>query len=288
MSTNDTSPLTGVVVVAVVLLVVFGGLGVILSYKQVPEGHVGVEKEWGAVTGTQYDSGPHWIVPVQDGVQHIEVRPRTYTSSVDVTTLNGTTFNVSYTIRYRVNRDEASKFVEQWNNIGQFEQRLIDPTVEDRMRKEGAGIQSSVVYTQEGRQELTVAAEEKLLEQFSDEAAVLEAVQVTNVGIPRDYQSALNDKEIAKQQVQKEQYNVQVERKKAEQKEIQAEADARVIEIKGEALRDNPIVLRQRYIDAIDSTDKVIIGGSDGSNIILDATGESTNSTSGPSGPGGN
>jgi regulator of protease activity HflC (stomatin/prohibitin superfamily) len=265
----SNSALGKALAVGLALAVATGFIAVIFSYEQVGEGHVGVEKEWGAVTGAVHPAGPNWVAPWV-GVQNVEIRPRTYTSSVDVTTLNGTTFNVSYVIRYRVVDSRAAEFVKQWNQIEQAEQRLIDPTVEDRMRKEGAGIRSSVIYTEDGRNMLATAAQEKLSEAFDGEALVLEAVQITNVGIPGNYQRALNEKEIAKQNVQKEKYNVEKQRQIARQKEIDAEADARVIEITGEALRANPIVLQQREIDAIKPTDKVIIGSGNGG-IIIDA-----------------
>jgi hypothetical protein len=49
------------VALGVVLLLVFSLVGVSLSYKQVPECHVGVQKDWGAVNGNTLDSGANWI-----------------------------------------------------------------------------------------------------------------------------------------------------------------------------------------------------------------------------------
>ena len=259
------------VVTAVVAgLLVTGLVSVAFSYEQVGEGHVGVVKKFGKVTGEELQPGPHFISPLK-GTQGVEIRPRTYKGTVDVTTLNGTTFDVQYVVRYRVNPGNATTFVVEWNNIGQVEQRLINPTVEDRLRKEGAGIKSSVIFTQDGRERLTVAARERLSSEFSDEAMTLEAVQITNVGIPNDYQRALNEKEIAKQQVQKEQYNIQKEQAKKEQKIIQAEATAESNRIIAESLTRE--VLVDKYIDKLDETDTVYIPvGDDGLPRFVNAT----------------
>jgi regulator of protease activity HflC (stomatin/prohibitin superfamily) len=268
--------------VLVVVGLLFGG------YHQVPEGHVGVKKSFGAVTGDELSPGAHIIVPVKDSVQDVEIRPRTYTmantqgegdrpsraDAVTVQTINGTTVEIDITVRYRVQQDGPSTFVTEWRTVGQAEQRLIRPSIRSRLRDEAAGIQTSEIYTSSGRERLGSAAQEKLESAFESEALVLEEVQVRDVDLPGSYDEALNEKEIAKQRVQKKEFEIQQARKEKERQEIRAEADARVIEIRGRALRDNPIVLKQQYVESIDPSDKVILAtDSDGTPIILQTDG---------------
>jgi len=268
------------------LLVVLGLL--LGGYHQVPEGHVGVKKSFGAVTGDELAPGAHLIVPVKDSVQDVEIRPRTYTmantkgegdrpgraDAVTVQTVNGTTVRIDITVRYRVQQSNPSKFVTEWRTVGQAEQRLIRPSIRSRLRDEAAGIQTSEIYTSDGRERLGTAAQEKLESAFASEALVLEEVQVRDVDLPSSYDEALNEKEIAKQRVQKKEFEIQQARKEKERQEIRAEADARVIEIRGRALRENPIVLKQQYIKSIDASDKVILATDrDGTPIILQTDG---------------
>lgn len=268
------------------LLVVLGLL--LGGYHQVPEGHVGVQKSFGAVTGDELAPGAHLIVPVKDSVQDVEIRPRTYTmantrgegdragraDAVTVQTVNGTTVEIDITVRYRVEQSNPSRFVTEWRTVEQAEQRLIRPSIRSRLRDEAAGIQTSEIYTSDGRERLGTAAQEKLESAFESEALVLEEVQVRDVDLPSSYDEALNEKEIAKQRVQKKEFEIQQARKDKEQQEIRAEADARVIEIRGRALRDNPIVLKQQYVKSIDASDKVILATDrDGTPIILQTDG---------------
>jgi len=44
----------------IVLLAAIGGVA---AYEQVGEGHVGVERVFGDVTGNTYGPGPHFIAP---------------------------------------------------------------------------------------------------------------------------------------------------------------------------------------------------------------------------------
>jgi len=191
--------------------------------------------------------------------------------AIQVQSVNGTTHRVDVTIRYRIDADRADTFVTEWHRLKQAEERLIRPTVRSQMRDEAAAIPTNLIYKAEGRERLAQSAYDALESEFRDEALVLEAVQVREVSIPADYQKELNKREVAKAEVKRRQHEVQVEQQEAERKRIEAEANARVIEIEGQAIRDNPEILTLRYIEAIKDTDKVIIGGSN-SAFILDAT----------------
>ncbi|MFB6298163.1 MAG: prohibitin family protein [Salinirussus sp.] len=275
------SLLRPVAVVFVVLLVALVFLG---GYHQVPEGHVGVQKSFGDVTGTELSPGAHLIVPIKDSVQDVEIRPRTYTmantqgegempersDAVTVQTINGTTVDIDITVRYEVSAENASSFVTTWSTLQQAEQRLIRPSIRSRLRTEAAGIQTSQIYTSGGRQRLSRAAQTELESSFEQQPLVLQEVQVREVDLPDTYDQALNDKEIAKQRVQQKEFEIQQARKEKQRQEIRAEADARVIEIRGRALRQNPIVLKQQYVKSIDASDKVVLATDrDGTPIIL-------------------
>jgi regulator of protease activity HflC (stomatin/prohibitin superfamily) len=276
---------------AAVLIVVLGVAALLLGgYHQVPEGHVGVQKSFGAVTGEEPQPGAHIIIPVKDSIQDVEVRPRTYTmansagegdrasrsDAVTVQTINGTTVDIDITVRYKVDEADASGFVTEWRTVDQAEERLIRPSVRSQLRDEAAGIQTSEIYTNDGRERLSEAAQQKLESAFEGEALVLEEVQVRDVDLPDSYDQALNDKEIAKQRVEQKEFEIQQAERDKERQEVQAEADARVIEIRGQALQENPVVLRQQYIRSIDESDKVILATDESGTPIILQTGATT------------
>lgn len=276
--------------VGIVLLVVISGIGTVLAYEQVPEGHEGVTTEWGAVTGETLESGAHWKTPIAQNVQSVETRPRTYTMSqsqgegqrsqadaISVKTVNGTTVQVDVTVRYRINSSEADDFVRDWNNEDQMEERLIRPTIRSDLRDEASDIQTSDIYTREGREALTETAQESLHGEFSDEPIVLEEVQIRNIDLPDSIDARLDEKEEAKQQVEIEQEKVKQEEARAEQRIVQANAEKEEIEIRGEALRENPIVLEARMIDAYDEGTVFVTEG--GQEIIIQAPDNTTQVT---------
>lgn len=276
--------------IGVLGLIIIGAavVGGALMYEEVDEGYVGVEWYLGDVTETTYQPGPHFIHPLA-GIQWVEVRPRTYTMSdssgegekaqrqdaIVVQSVNGTTHRVDVTIRYRIHEESANQFVSEWHDEEQMERRLIRPTVRSQMRDEAAAIPTGIIYQATGRERLAEAARESLESEFSDQPIVLEAVQVRDVTLPSDYAQELEQREVAKAEIERREHEVEVERREAERKRIEAEANAEVIRVEGEAIRNNPEVLKLREIEAIKPTDKVIIGGG-GGGIIVDVGGTST------------
>ncbi|AGM11245.1 lipoprotein [Haloarcula hispanica tailed virus 2] len=280
---------------ALVPIVVLALIGGVMAYHQVPEGHAGVEKEWGAVTGTIDSPGATFKIPVAQSIQNVETRPRTYTMAQDigegnkkeadavaVKTVNGSTVKVDITVRYRIDPERADQFVSEWNNEKQMEQRLIRPTIRTQLRDEASSLQTTgpgSIYTQEGRAALERTAIEALRDEFEGQPIILEAVQIRNIDLPDEIDETLDEKEQAKQQVEVEKQKVKQEEAKAEQKRIQAEADADVIRIKGEALRENEIVLKDRYIDALRNGETIYVVPDDGGAPVLLEASSQGNST---------
>ncbi|AGM11526.1 lipoprotein [Halogranum tailed virus 1] len=273
--------------VGMALLVFFSMIGGVLAYEQIPEGHVGVEKDWGAVNGDTLQSGANWIVPVMQSSQSVETRARTYTMSatqgegekargdaIDVKTADGNSVKVDITVRYRIEGDKADQFVSDWNNEEQMERRLIRPTIRTVLRDEASGLSTTgdgAIYTQDGRAALEDTARAALEKDFEGEPIVLEAVQIRNIELPSSIDQTLNEKEQAKQQVEVEKQKVQqAEQEKqrriveaeaeAEEVRIAAEADADATRIRGEALAEYPIVLDQQYIDALKEGNTIYVG----------------------------
>jgi len=282
--------------VGVALLMVFSLVGVALAYEQVPEGNQGVQKNWGAVTGNTLEPGANWIIPVMQSVQNVEVRPRTYTmtnsagegarqdaDAVTVKTINGSSVDVSITVRYTINDADADQFVQDWNNEEQMETRLIRPTVKNNLQDEGSSLQTTgdgSIYTNEGREALRSTTKTALETEVEDQPITIEAVQIRSIDLPKSIDETLDEKESAKQQVQVEKEKVKQEEARAEQEIVRAEADAEAIEIRGEALEENEVVLRQQYIDALKEGETIYVPTGDGSGVTLTReTGSDSNST---------
>lgn len=279
MSSNSSagSALVGATVVGIAALIIILLVTLLLGigpWVTVPEGNVGVQTEKQAATGDVYEPGWHLQLPIVQGYEEVETRPR-ITSMQDrdddaiyVITHDGQDVWVDVTVRYRVDPDNAVEFYREYRNHGQAIDRVIDPTVRSDLRDEASDLSAREIITRDGRLALEEAAEDALRENFQGTGLTLEAVQVRGVDLNEEFSAELEQ--------------IEIEETRAEQRLIEAEgiAEAEIAEAEGAAeayeIRDEALteaVLQEHYIDQIDES-TIIIEGDGGTPVILNLDGD--------------
>lgn len=260
----------GVIVLIVGVLAVGVGLA---AHIGVDEGHVAVHTDKGAATGEVYEPGWHFINPVTQGAHQVETRPRTVTYNGDdrvyIISKDGQDVFADVTIRYSVESDKAVTFFREYRNHGQARDRLIEPTVRSELRDEGSALAVRTLITQDGRETLEGTLSEALRENFEGTGLTLEAVQLRNTEPNQEFSKQLENIEI--ENARAERRVIEAE-SKAEAEVRAAEGDAEAHRIRNDALTEK--VLSDKYLDTIDSSDKVILAtDGDGTPVILNADG---------------
>lgn len=262
----------GVAVAVVLVFVLFISLYGVAS---VDEGERGVEKTQGAVTGEVYDPGWHVLVPLYQSVEYIEVRPQSYTMSGDVfdgdvdeedaitfRSADQQEIGADITVRYQVDEDRVDAFHTDWNTISQFEQRLLRPETIDTVAREGSGFNATIANSEEGREEIGDVVAASLSEEAPDYVTI-SSVQVRDIHLDPEFQSALEDVEIAQQEAEAERTRAQGD---ADAERIRAEGDADAFEIRNRQLTEEVLALEQ--IQAYDAGTVFVID--DDQQVLLD------------------
>jgi regulator of protease activity HflC (stomatin/prohibitin superfamily) len=257
------------------------------AFEQVSEGNVGVITEKGKVTGEILQPGWHIINPVTQDAKTLSVRPKQYTMSkqsgegqrasrndqVDVLTNDGLNVGIDITIRYEIQSDKADTFYTEYRGQQRAETRLIRPTIRAELRTEGGAIDTNNIYTKSGQEKLKRAVTDVLEDEFEGTGLKLKATQIRAVDLPRQYQNSIEQKVVERQKVQQKRAEINRTRLEKERKRIEAEASAEQINIRGEALRENKIVLRQRRIEALKEAETIYVP-SDGVALTEEADGQ--------------
>lgn len=260
-------------VVLVVLLIT--SIFYVWGLNEINEGHVGVETDRGAATGEVHDPGWQWVNPVTSDVKEIETRPNTVNmigdNEVTVVTEDGQDVFVDVTVRYSVNESEAVTFYSEYNSHSQAQDRLIKPTVRSDLRDEASSIPVRDVITKEGRQSLEETVTEALEQNLAGSGLELEAVQVRDVQPNEEYSNQLEQVQIEK--TERERKIVEAEADADAQRE-RAQGDADANQIRDESITDD--VLKDKWLDQIDDSDKVIITDGSGEDMIINTDNETS------------
>lgn len=253
------------------IAVAFMILGLV-SFTSVNEGNVKVVTNQGSVTGEVLGPGWYFINPLTESTNSLSVRPQEYTMSetsgegnlerndqVDVLTADGLQVGVDITVRYALEPNKADILYSDYRTLTRAESRLIRPSIRSELRTEAGSINTTEIYTKEGQERLRQATRGVLDNEFNGTGLQLQAVQIRAVDLPRKYQNSIEQKEIAQQDLQREETKIEQASLEKERKKIEAEASAQQIRIRGEALRENPIVIEQRRVNALNNASTIYV-----------------------------
>jgi len=258
-----------------ILLFVFAAL---TPFTTIPAGHVGVASLFGKVDTAELPEGFHIINPLKK-IQKIDCRNKELTLiDVGVPSQDQLTTEVDVTVKWRVDRNQAAEAVQDTGDAAALETVHLTPKLRSLIREAGKGIENAEDFYQD---EIQVSMQSRILEglvNLADKGILVEEVLLRRFDLPRMIVQGVEDKkrqkQLAERQIEElkryttEQEGKQVAAKaeklaaieeaqkrreladaKAYETTAQAKAQAEAINIEGEALRNNPEILKLRAIE---------------------------------------
>lgn len=201
---------------------------------QIESGEAGFFTEWGEVKSNQcLEEGLHfYLAPGKDLVVY-DIRNKIVKVNTPVFTKDVQSMEVEMTVTYNLVRD---KVIDLHKSTGRnYEQILIVPSVlgatKDALGKMEAG---DIVAS---REKATAGIADEISKRLSPHGINVTLVNITNIDYSDAFEKAVEEKQVALQQSQKEKNNTMRLREVAEQQVVKAEAEAkaRVLESEAEA-----------------------------------------------------
>ncbi len=265
------------------------------SYVQVSYGSVGLVTRFGAVTGRIMRPGLNWKIPLIESVIPYRTQEIIYQTAdpgesqadyvdfpTDTTTADGQQIILKYSIRFRIDPAKVSWIA---NNIGD-ERDVVEKIVKFHSRilarnipKEYAALD---LYTG-NIQAVQDQFEEQLRPLFTKKGIILDSFGLRKIEFTEDYRQAVEQKQIAAENVITEQHRAEqavyqakgkvelakgeaqstIERARgdAERVKLLAEAEAEAIQIKGEALAKYPAIIQLRFVESLSDPEGKVAWG---------------------------
>lgn len=198
------------------------------SYVVVDAGHVGVVTQFGAVTGTTYDPGFHLKMPFVQEVELFDVR--TQKDQVEATAASKDLQSVKSVIalNYHLDATQASNVYQSIGTL--YKERVVDPAIQEAFKSATAQFTAEELITK--RTEVKALAQSTLAEQLKRSHVIVDDLNIVNFDFSEDFNTAIEAKQVASQQVLKAKQDLERARVEAEQRvvEAQARADSQLIE----------------------------------------------------------
>jgi prohibitin 2 len=260
------------------------------SFVVVPAGNVGVVfNVFGGIQSAALGEGFQLILPGIQNVILYDARLKEVTletagkgntpseQAIQARSKEGLDIGIDITVQYRIKRSEAAQLHQ---NVGPlYLDTLIVPQIRSKVR-DGVGLFNAAELISTQRTQLEGAIIKDLSEDLDKQHIELVSVLLRRIDIPESVAKVIEEKQTAEQQVQvevnrRQQSEIAAQRRVIEAKGqrdaaiLQAEGEAKAIQLRGQALRQSPEVIQLTVAEKLAPNINTVLLPSDG-NFLLD------------------
>jgi len=246
--------MTGVITSGFLILIAIAIVVVALGMTVISDGFVGVKQTLGNYDNTELGTGVHIIIPGISSIQTVDTRKVTISESVEVPSKEGLIINLDLSVIYRVKSDRASEIKQTVQ--GEIKDTLLIPYMRNYIRDLASGYEASAFYSQETREIIANALEEKLRTTLNSDL-IIEDVLLRKVSLPTRVTQAIEDKLDAEQKSQKKEFELISAKKEAEIEVERAKGIAEANKIIAESISDG--YLHYRFIEGLNDGNTEVI-----------------------------
>lgn len=235
-------------------------------YHIVPPGHRGISVTLGKVNPDELPEGITFKWPfiqriLDFPIMQLKADGRAPSFSSDLQNIS-----FAYTVMYRVPANQVVKLFQQYK--GEPYATLIEPRVQEVIKQVTALSRAEDLVKNRERVKDDVVI--KLRQAVGDVLQIVD-LSLTNIDLSDQLEQAIEQKVVREQEALAKSFELDKERKQAEITIVRAEAEAKAVGIKGEALKSSPEVIQLEIAQRWDGKAplSVSVGKDAGSNILL-------------------
>jgi len=215
------------------LVLMFALLIGLSSFGTVGAGERGVVTRFGATTGRVLQPGLYAVTPFVESVHMMNVQTQVDRTDASAASKDLQSVATSVALNYSLDPNWT-----QWvyKTIGDdFKNRVIDPAVQEAVKAVTARYNAENLISE--RDVVKAELIREITQRLSQSHILVTGVSLTNFAFSADFTKAIEDKVVATQLALKAQNDLATKKFEAEQTVVTAEAEAKAIQIKAEAVQ---------------------------------------------------
>ena len=253
---NKNIRIIGIIVIAVIILLAS-------SIRIVESGEVGIRVRFGKASNQPTHEGINLKIPFVEEIKKMNIRVQ----KIEVTTSSSSKdlqdVEMSLAVNYQIDKKKA---VNLYKNVGSnYDEVILEPAIEEGIKAVTSKYTAEELIT--NRSEVSKQCREELDKKVSKYGLSINDFNITNFNFSKEFNKAIEEKQVAEQKVLTAKQELEKERIEAEKKIVKAEAEKRSNELKEESLTDN--IIREKFIEKWDGHLPKVTG----SNNMLDING---------------
>ena len=203
------------------------------SIRIIPEGHIGVKYQLGAIVSSDLAAGPHFKVPLIQSIKVVDVREQIYETNTPAYTKDTQTVeNLQIKLNYLYDQSQLSTIIRTIG-IENVETKLIIPQVNSVLKNATGQFKAEELV--QNRSSLQEQVESELREKLASNGIIVTAFNIENIDFEDAFEQAVRLKVEAEQEALRAQNETVLKEEEAKQRVIAAEAEAESQRIAAEA-----------------------------------------------------
>ncbi len=201
--------------------------------KIIPEGHIGVKYQLGAIVSSDLGAGPHLKLPFIQSIKTVDIREQVYTTTTSAYTRDTQTVeSIQVKLNYVYDSSELSTIIRTIG-IENVESKLIIPQVNSVLKNAIGQFKAEELV--QNRSALQEQVESELRTVLSINGITVTAFNIESIDFEDAFEQAVRLKVEAEQQALRAQNETVLKEEEAKQRVIAAEAEAESKRIAAEA-----------------------------------------------------
>jgi len=222
---------------AAVLLALF----VLRPWAIVEPGNAGVKVRLGEVQDGVLDDGIHFKMPLMEDIIQLDVRTLKLESAASAASKDLQVVKTVIATNYRLDEASVDKL---FRTIGPtYREKIIDPAVQEVVKAVSAKFTAEELITK--RPEVKDQIRKELTNRLSPFDIIVVDISITDFDFAKSFNDAIEAKQVAEQNVQKAERDLQRIEIEAKQQITQAQAEAESLRLQKQQITPDLIKLRQ-------------------------------------------
>ena len=227
---------------SVILVIIIGLIIFFSSITTVPTGFVGIKTRFGQVQQEMIQEGFNFKTPFIEKIVKIDCRTQkfevtTEASSKDLQKVS----NIKIVVNYNVDKSKANSIYKE---VGvDYQTILIQPAILESIKQGMSQYTAEELITK--RSEVANIIMSLLKEKLEQKGVLITALNITDLSFSKEFDKAVEDKQIVEQETQKAQYELEKAKVENEKKIENAKADAEVMKQQNKEITDEYLKLKE-------------------------------------------
>ena len=220
-------------------------IGIIIFFSSittVPTGFVGIKTRFGQVQQEMIQEGFNFKTPFIEKIVKIDCRTQkfevtTEASSKDLQKVS----NIKIVVNYNVDKSKANSIYKE---VGvDYQTILIQPAILESIKQGMSQYTAEELITK--RSEVANIIMSLLKEKLEQKGVLITALNITDLSFSKEFDKAVENKQIVEQETQKAQYELEKAKVENEKKIENAKADAEVMKQQNKEITDEYLKLKE-------------------------------------------